>query len=191
MRTLGEERGYHGKFTCLSNKNIHRQLAFTIAGSFLHLLQSCLSSPPHTSLSQSRSFSKDSYLKESRRPEVQLRFTEWTCFQSGKLFILSMYAISFFFFYFGVSFVYFLVSYVFENVDHLWFSFFLNSYHLDASRRFPLGVSLLFYRYNKQILNLELFIWNSGWGQFWRVHVIYGRSWIVCPPCVRTTNAIP
>ena len=55
------------------------------------MLQSCSSSPPHTSLSQSQNFSKDSCLKQGRRQEVRLRFIDSTCFRRGKLFISSMY----------------------------------------------------------------------------------------------------
>ena len=119
MRTLGEENDHHSRsiYPLLTQ----RHLTFTITGSFLRMLQSCSSSPRHTLLLQSQSFSKDSYLKESRRQEDQLHFIESTCFQRGKLFILSTYVC--------VSFIYF------QCHDFLFL-------FLDTSRRFPPGGSL-------------------------------------------------
>jgi len=62
-----------------------------------------------------------------------------------------------------ISWLLYVVKKLFKLITHD-FSF----YHLDALRRFPLLVG----------------------GQIWRVHVIYGRSWIVCPPCVRSINTL-
>ena len=149
------------------------------------MLQSCSSSPPHTSPSQSQSFSKDSYLKQSWPQEVQLCFIESTCFRRGKLFILSMCVLSFLFF----SFLFFLLPFIvclFLGIIFIRFLTIFLYFKFLSFRRF----SEILLWYVIAIL-LQADIEPCTCGQIWRVYVIYGRNWIVFPPCVRTINAVP
>ena len=136
------------------------------------MLQSCSSSPPHTSLLRSQSFSKDSYLKESRPQEDRLHFIESTYFQRGKLFISSMCVLSFIFifiFHYISSLCRLFISWYYMSLKMLItsrLSFFLNSYNLDASRRLPPGTSFFILLSNKQILIPvpEILVWVRSGG---------------------------